>query len=228
MNPNRIIWSEEKEKIKRLPFKEKIRYIWTYFWIPIVAIVFVISFGTFLAIRIATNISDNWLMVTFANTTADAGTGSKLWDDFTAYADYDLSEKKVEFNDESYFDYTKNQARGNAYYNAFVTLADAGEIDAITMEGASLAALGQSGRLLDLNDERCAAINAAYGDRLIYYTPLDEDGKETEPIPVGIDISDSLLVTRYHVYEDDCALGIGACSENLDEVLDFLRFIQGE
>jgi hypothetical protein len=39
----------------------------------------------------------------------------------------------VEFNAESYFDYTKNQAKGNAYYNTFVTLADAGVIDAITM-----------------------------------------------------------------------------------------------
>ena len=79
MNPNKIVWSEEKEKLKRLPFKEKIRYIWTYFWIPIVAILFVLIFGTFLIVRISTNIPDNWLMVTFANTTAQAGTGSQLW-----------------------------------------------------------------------------------------------------------------------------------------------------
>ena len=208
--------------------KEKIRYIWMYFKIPIIAIVFVLAFGTFLVIRIATNIPDNWLMVTFSNTTVQAGTGSQLWQDFTAYADYDLTQKKVEFNAESYFDYTKNQGSGNAYYNAFVTLADAGEIDAITMEPASLAALGQSGRLFDLNDERCADIKAAYGDRFIYYTPLDEDGKELEPIPVGIDISDSLLVTKYHVYADGCALGVGAHSENIKEVLDFLNFAEGE
>lgn len=150
MKPNKIVWSEEKEKLKRLPFKEKIRYIWTYFWIPIVAILFVLIFGTFLIVRISTNIPDNWLMVTFANTTAQAGTGSQLWEDFTDYAGYDLKQKKVEFNAESYFDYLKDQAKGNAYYNAFVTLADVGELDAITMESASLAALGQSGRLFDL------------------------------------------------------------------------------
>jgi hypothetical protein len=86
LNPNKINWSEEKAKIKELPFKEKIRYIWMYFWIPIVGIIFVLCFGTFLIIRIATNITDNWLMVTFANTTAQAGTGSQLWEDFTDYA----------------------------------------------------------------------------------------------------------------------------------------------
>ena len=228
LNGNKIVWSEEKEKIKALPFKEKIQYIWMYFWIPIVAIVFVLAFGTFLVIRIATNIPDNWLMVTFANTYADAGTGSEIWTDFTEAAGYDLKEKKVEFNASSYFDYTKNQAKGNAYYNAFVTLADAGELDAITMEPESLSALGQSGRLFDLNDERCAALKAKYSDRFIYYTPLDEDGSELEPIPVGIDISDSSLVTKYHVYQDSCALGVGAHSENFKEIGDFLSFVLGE
>jgi hypothetical protein len=228
LNPNKINWSEEKEKIKSLPPREKVRYIWSYFWIPIVGILFVLIFGTFLVVRIATNISDNWLMVTFSNTTAQVGTGSQLWEDFTEYAGYDLKEKKVEFNAESYFDYTKNQAKGNAYYNAFITLADVGELDAITMEPQSLAALGQSGRLFDLNDEQCAELKAKYADRFIYYTPTDEDGAELAPIPVGIDVSDSLLVTQYHVYPEGCALGVGAHSENIKEVGDFLRFILGE
>ena len=228
MKPNKIVWSEEKEKLKRLPFKEKIRYIWTYFWIPIVAILFVLIFGTFLIVRISTNIPDNWLMVTFANTTAQAGTGSQLWEDFTEHTGYDLKQKKVEFNAESYFDYLKEQAKGNAYYNAFVTLADVGELDAITMESASLAALGQSGRLFDLNDEKCADLKAKYADRFVYYTPTDENGKELDPIPVGIDISDSLLVTKYHLYVDSCALGVGAHSENIKEVGDFLSFVLGE
>ena len=200
-NPNKIVWSEERAKIKALPFKEKIQYIWMYFKIPIIIALFVIGFGTFLIVRIATNIPDNWLTVTFANTTARAGTGSEIWKDFTEYAGYDLKQKKVEFNAESYFDYLQNQARGNAYYNAFVSLADAGEIDAITMSKDSLAALGQSG-----------------------YTPVDDE-EHKEPIPVGIDVSDSLLVTKYKVYSGDCALGIGAHSENIKEVEDFLRFI---
>lgn len=223
-NPNKIVWSEEWAKIKALPFKEKIQYIWMYFKIPIIVAFFVIGFGTFLIVRIATNIPDNWLTVTFANTTARAGTGSEIWKDFTEYAGYDLKQKKVEFNAESYFDYLQNQARGNAYYNAFVSLADAGEIDAITMSKDSLAALGQSGRLFDLNDEACASLKEKYADRFIYYTPVNDE-EHTAPIPVGIDVSDSLLVTKYKVYSGDCALGVGAHSENIKEIEDFLRFV---
>lgn len=228
MNPNKINWSEEKEKIKTLPKKEALQYIWMYFKIPIIIIVFVLAFGTFLTIRIVTNIPENWLMVTYANTNADVGTGSQLWKEFTENTGYDLTKKKVEFNAESYFDYTKNQARGNPYFNAFTTLADAGELDAITMEKDSLAALGQSKRLMDLNDERCASIKKKYGSRFVYYEPEETTEDTPGPVAVGIDVSDSILVTKYHVYKDSCALGIGAQSKNLQEVEDFLDFILGE
>ena len=228
MNPNKINWSEEKEKIKSMPKREALSYIWMYFKIPIIAIVFVLAFGTFLIIRIATNIPDNWLMVNFSNTYADVGTGSKLWEDFTKAEGYDLTKKKVEFNASSYFDYTKNQARGNAYYNAFITLADTGELDAITMERESLAALGRSGRLMDLNDERWASIKKKYADRFVYYEPEEPDEDHPGPIPVGIDISDSILISEYHVYSESCALGVGAQSKNLKEVEDFLDYVLGE
>lgn len=223
-NPNKIVWSEELAKLKALPPREKLGYIWMYFKIPIIIILFVLGFGTFLTVRVCTNIPDNWLSLTFANTMARAGTGSEIWTDFTDFAGYDLKQKKVEFNAESYFDYLQNQARGNAYYNAFVTLADAGELDAIVMGTDSLAALGQSGRLFDLNDEACAALRERYADRLVWYTP-DADAENTEPIAVGIDVSDSLLVTKYRVYSSDCALGVAAHSKNIKEVGDFLRFI---
>jgi hypothetical protein len=42
---------------------------------------------------------------------------------------------------------------------------------------------------------------------------------------VGIDISDSILMTRYHLYADGCALGIGAQSSNIDAVEKFLEYI---
>ena len=96
------------------------------------------------------------------------------------------------------------------------------------MASDSLQALGQSGRLFDLNDEKCAELKKLYADRFVYYTPVDENGKKQQPIPVGIDISDSRLVTEYHVYSGSCALGVGAQSKNIKEVGDFLRFIFGE
>jgi hypothetical protein len=47
-------------------------------------------------------------------------------------------------------------------------------------------------------------------------------------VPVGIDISDSILMSEYHLYSDGCALGIGAQSSNIDAVQKFLEYIYDE
>ena len=219
----RLWYYTETRKLLDLSWKEKIEYIWNYYKLWIIGIVAFLFLTIFLTIRIATNIEGYWLNGVFANTMADAGTGSSLWEDFTDYADLDLKEKKLEFNAESYFDYLKNQAKGNNYYNAFVALTDAGVLDFVTMEPESLSALAQSGRLADLRLDRFRAIYTRWGDRLVYF-----ESAEGDRIPVGIDLSDSLLVTKYRLYPTGCALGVCAHSENLDTVALFLQFVLEE
>ena len=211
---------EERQKLSRLTRNEKATYIWGYYKLWIIGIAAVIAITVGLTVRISHNIPDCWIYVVFANTRESAGNGSPLWEEFVAAEGYDLTRKRVEFDAAAYFDYTKNQARGNRYYEAFVALADAGVLDAVTMEPESLAALGQSGRLLDLNAPICGSIRERYSDRLIWYLP-----PEGEAIPVGIDVSDSILMTKYHLYSDGCALGIAVESGNIEQVERFLAFI---
>jgi hypothetical protein len=78
---------------------------------------------------------------------------------------------------------------------------------------------------MDLNSQECAAIREKYADRLIYTEPNNEE-YSVEPVPVGIDVSDSLLMTKYHIYGgENCVLGIGAHTEHLDQVENFLDFV---
>ena len=219
--------SEDAEKLRSMTLSQKLRFIATYYGLWIGGIVCAVALIAYLAIHIAAGAPEYWLYAVFTNTRAEAGNGSALWTDFTKSAGCDPGEKRVEFDAASYFDYTRNQARGNAYYNAFVTLADTGTLDLITMEPEQLAALGQSGRLLDWNMESCAALREKYAGRLIWYQP-PEGAEQTGPIPVGVDISDSLLVTKYKLYADGCALGISAQSGRLDAVARFLSFILEE
>lgn len=212
----------ELKKLYQLSWKEKAEYIWNYYKLWIIGIVSFLAITVFLTVRITSNIEGHWLYGMFANTMADAGTGSELWEDFTQYAGLDLKQKKVEFNAASYFDYLKNQARGNDYYNAFVALADGGILDFITMEPDSLEALAQSGRLADLRLDRYQALLDRYADRVIWFQ--GQDG----PIPVGFDLSDSSLITRYHLYPEGCALGICAHAENPEVIARFLEFVLEE
>jgi hypothetical protein len=214
----------EAKKMRQLKGKSLLHYICDYYWLLIVAVVCIVSLGIYLGIKIHNVMSDHWFYISFVNTLEDVGTGSDLWDGYIDRTDYDLSQALVEFNANSYFDYTNNYAKGNAYYEVFVAYVDSGTLDAVTMQSDALTLLGESGRLLDLDSEACASIREKYGDRFLYCTPYDTEYSD-DPVPVAIDISDSILVTDYHLYSEDCALAIGAYSQNVDAVEAFLDYI---
>ena len=221
---NRLVnwFHAERDKMRELNAREKVQYIWGYYHLWVIGISAFLAISVFLTVRISTAIREEWLHGMFANTMADAGNGSELWKDFTEFSGLDLTQGRVEFNAEAYFDYLKNQAKGNNYYNAFVALTDGGILDFITMETPSLEALAQSGRLTDLRLERCRELYTRYADRLVYFHGIEGE------IPVGFDISDSLLVTKYGLYRNSCAIGICAQSEKMDTIALFMRFILKE
>ena len=179
-------WSAEKEKMKGLDVRQKIRYVIGYYWLWILGV----GVGLFLIIymiyRAGFTVKDYWFYSMYANTMEDAGNGSQLWKDFVDYAGFDTSKKKVEMNASSYFD--------------------------------------PSVPLLDLGSEECSAIREKYSDRLVYCTPYDEEYSE-EQVPVGIDLSDSLLISKYHLYPSDCVLGISAYTGRLESAEMFLDFV---
>ena len=222
----RSFWKNESDKLEGKTARQKAEYVWEYYWLWIVGISFAVFMIIFTVYRATTAVKDHWFYLMLADTRAEVGNDTELWDGYVAYSGYDPAEKNVEFNDEAYFDYSKNHAAGNQYYNMFVGFTDAGVLDAVTMEPDKLSSLGESGRLMDLRDERCARIYEKYRDRLIYSIPYDKD-YSTDPVPVGIDISDSILISRYHIYENGCALGIGAQSGRIEAVEKFLDYVCG-
>ncbi|MDO4491365.1 MAG: hypothetical protein Q4B85_09885 [Lachnospiraceae bacterium] len=218
---------KERDKISRIDgWSAKTEYIWQYYKLWIIGIAVLIFFSVFAIRQYFFQVNENWFYITFTNTYAEVGDGSDLWKGYVEYTGYDLKEKNVVFNNSSYFDY-KEGVTGNSYFQAFVAYTEGGTLDAITMETDSLTALGESGRLIDLNSEECASIREKYGDRFLYCIPLDTE-YSTEPVPVGIDISDSILMTRYHMYNNSCGLGIGAKSGDIDAVEAFLDYLYSE
>ena len=216
--------TREKKKIREIPgVKDKFLYIWDYYKLWIIGILAVIVVAFYLLTQLNSTRAQYWYYLIIANTMEDVGTGSRLWRDYEEYAGYDLNEKNMVFNNQIYFDFTLNTT-GNTYFETFIVYAEAGVLDAITMESASLTALGQTGRLMDLNCEEAAGLKEKYGDRFLYYEGTDDDGNPVS-YPVGIDITDSILMTDYHLYGKTCALGVGYKSSRISEVEKFLEFI---
>ena len=216
----------EREKLSGRTPRERWAYIWEYYKLWIIGALALVWFLAFAGYHWFFAPRENWFFAVFANTYAEsAEEGGELWQDFVDYAGYDTRKKRVSFNNSIYFDLTQGGSYANTYYESFVAFAESGDLDVVTMEEPQLVALGASGRLLDLNREECAALREAYGDRLVYAQPYDEE-YSTEQVPVGIDVSDSLLMTKYHIYSaESCVLGIGAQTGHLEAVETFLQFI---
>ena len=223
----RSLYQSEKEKIKGYPLNKKLEYIWGYYWLWIVAIVSVVFLAVYLIWHYTTAISENWIYVAFPNAMTEVGNESPFWKEYVEAQGYDLSEKNVMFNSSLYFDPTTAAGTANNYFQAFVAMVEAGTLDAVTLTRPEMEALGASGRLLDLSSEKTESLYRKYQDRLVYSIPYDEE-YGTDPVPVGIDVSDSILMTRYHVYEESCVLGVGAYSSHIDAVETFLSWILEE
>lgn len=219
-------FASEREKISYLDAKGKLAYILHYYWLWILGIgggifmLFYILFHAFFTVK------DYWFYGIYANTMTDAGNGSSLWRDFVVYAGYNPKVKKVEMNARTYFDPSVQGGTNNSYYQMFVAVTEAKDLDVLVMGTKGLQAVGSSGRLLDLNDEKAASVLEKYEDRIIWCDPYNEE-YSTEPVPVGIDISDSLLVTKYHLYDEseEIALGLGAYTQRPESAEKFLEFI---
>ncbi len=215
-------YRKAKKEVSRLEGAAKLQYVWDYYKLWIIGVVCTLLFIIyFVTARIMTP-NDNWFYITIANTQADAGNGSQLWKDFVEYGGFDTRQKNVYFNTNCFFD--PFSEKPNDYYTYFVAYVDAGTLDLITMEKDDLQKLGERGRLLDLSLPEASKIMEKYSDRLIYAVPLDTE-YSTEPVPIGIDLSDTVLVSKYHVYADSCAVGLSAHCPHMDAILTFLSFV---
>ncbi|XCP86828.1 hypothetical protein ABXS75_08555 [Roseburia hominis] len=216
-------WTAESQKMESLSVEQRISYIWDYYSLWIVGIlsgVLLLSWGIW---HYVTTNPENWFFACFANTHADLGDGSEFWEDFADYAGYDLNEKNLVFNDQCYCD-PAGKTSGNEYYQMLTAYMVSGDLDVLVMEKDRLQVIGASGRLMDLDDERVKKISEQYKERLIYCEPSDQDyGKES--VPIGIDLSGSILTEENQAYADGAALGINAMASHIDQIEVFLAYL---
>ena len=222
----RTYLSGEARKFRALPDRRaKAEYLWQYYRLWIIGVAAALGIAGYLVVHRLTVPADNWFYITFANTYADVGEGSPLWEDFVAYSGFDPDEKNIYFNTNCYFD--PAQTGYNVYYTYFVAYVEAGTLDAITMERDDLITLGRRGRLLDLSRPEARTIAEKYADRLLYAVPADPENG-TQPLPIGIDLSGTPLLGVYHAYADTCALGISVNCPHMDAVERFLDYLTEE
>lgn len=224
MNRLQKFYISEKEKLRDYPLPKKLSYIAEYYWLHILLVTGGIAFVIYFVYHAFFTVKENWFYITFVNTMQDAGEDSALRQGFIDYAGYDLSEKNVLFNSACYFDAATKGGTNNSYYQSLIATIEAGALDAAVMERENFEAVAASGRFQDLSAGAAADLFAPYEDLFVYVLPYDETYSKSE-VPVGIDLTESPLVTEYGLYKEGCVLGLSAYSQHPEEVIRFLEYL---
>lgn len=215
----------ERAKLRGMSLRGKLSYIVTYYWVQLALIAFALAFGLYLHSQMSVQLAENHFAACFGNTTAELGPDSEFGRGFAQYAGYDLKQKNLVLLDECWCHPGETSAFNNTYYNLLVTYLDSGTLDVLVMPAEDLAAVGQSGRLMDLRDERTAALFDAWQDRLVYVTPNAQSDYGHEPVPVGIDLSGTPLVGENAPYGESAVLGVSALAPHPEQAERFLRYL---
>ena len=219
-------WAKaEHAKLRRMSLRGKLSYIVTYYWVQLGLIVLVLAIGLYLHSQMSVQLAENHFAACFANTTAELGPDSEFGQGFARYAGYDLKQKNLVLMDECWCKPGEASAFNNTYYNLLVTYLDSATLDVLVMPADDLAAVGQSGRLMDLRDERMAAIFEAYQDRLLWVVPNAQSDYGDAPVPVGIDLSGTPLVGTDAPYGESAVLGVNSLAPHPEQAAVFLSYL---
>ena len=216
-------YRDEREKLSEYSLRGKLKYIWQYYRLWIIGIGFVVGFAAYAIWNYVTVPGDIHFYGIFSNTYAQLGPGTDFYNGFVEAAGYDLSTGVVEIDCANYCK-PSGRVTGNAYYEKLISMLDGHVDDVWISQAEDIAAVGEAGRLLDLNSDAAAPIREKYGDRFVYCTPLDESYSD-EPVPVGIDLSGTALVGEYSAYPSGAVLAVNAYTTRLDQVPVFLDYL---
>ena len=216
-------YRDEREKLKGYSLRGRLKYIWQYYRLWIIGIGFVLCFAAYAIWNYVTVPGEIHFYGIFSNTYAQLGKGSAFYDGFVKAAGYDLSTGVVEIDCANYCK-PSGRVIGNDYYEKLISMIDGGVDDVWIAQAEDVIAIGEAGRLLDLNSELAAPLREKYADRFVYCTPLDESYSD-QPVPVGIDLSGTALVGEYRAYSEGAVLGVSAHTRRFDQVPVFLEYL---
>ena len=205
--------------------KEKaLRYIWTYYKIPIVGILVFIFLIIYFIHAFLNRPEDTILHVTFVNCYDDVSEKSDFHKEFLEYADFQETGEVI-FDSNVFFDLSKDSDYANTYFQKTVAYLEAGTTDALVCQETNMKGMVKGGRILNLKDERASGIYDKYKDRIVNYTT-----EEGEVIPVAVDISDSPRFEGMSSYQDSegCYLCVSAYIDQADQAEVFLDYLLKE
>jgi hypothetical protein len=212
---------------KQMQLKDRIGYIWDYYKLWIIGAVAIIGLSIYLVgifTRPRTVVAFEAAFVNCYDNVSDNSDIARGFDKYLKGRDLGSSnvEGKIVYDNNLFFNLSRNSDYKNSYYQKLVAYLETGTYDAVICEYDNLVGIGQSGRFLDLRDERIKSVYDKYGDYAIYIE-TDEGN-----IPIGIDISNSPVIAKMNSFGNGCYLAFSSNSSHYEMDELFLEYLFGK
>lgn len=214
----------EKEKLKGMPFKAKIGYLWEYYRLHALFFIILVVFISYAINAFTKPKIENKLYAAIINNTVTP----EIWDEYidiiTEYLEIDTLTEDIELNYRYYYngdpEYEVNMRQ------AFVVYMAAAEIDIVIAPMSEFAGYVENGFFTSLSDQLPTDLYSSLADKF-YLAGTKDDPRVAA---YGIYMEDTKLYREHSLpTEDDPVLiGIIANSTHKATSVDFIRFLFGE
>ena len=215
---------EQNAKLKGAPLREKLSYYREYYLKPTIVVIIIILLVGSIAYSMLTAPSDTAFAAYFYNTTGNTS-DTELIDGFVKHLGIDTKEHDAYIDTSMY--YTPDSSDMNTYMTIEKTMAimSTGELDVVVGDADMLDYFARNECLHDVTAVLPDDLLARFEDKL-YYAKYGESETLT---PVGIYVGDAPKLNQSAYYTGmEPILGLVVNSDNLDNAIEFLRYLYME
>lgn len=211
-----------KEKLKDMPFRDKLTFLWEYYRFHALISIAGISLIVYIIYMIFTPDIETKFYAAFINNTIDSEVLETYRTDFYEYLQLDPKTEEIQFNSSFYLnadgEYSMNMQQ------VLTTYVAAQEIDVIIAPESEFASYAYYGYMDKLSDQLPTDIYSSLTDNF-YISDSEED---THKNVYGIYLSDTKLFRDYAVSNEPYILGIIVNGKNKENAVEFLRVLFSE
>lgn len=231
------------KQLKGKPLKVKIAHIFTYYWVPIVAILAIVVFMISLGVHY-TNQKESALMMCCINSIADENRVQEYLDSFASSSGIDKSEYEVSAR----LDLTINESETElGYQNAqlIAGMMATQSLDIISADKENILRYSYQDVFLDLSqllsteaikklepyfiyvDQDFLRNMEPFSNQPPQYPDFTDPGNMKEPVPVALILPPDWEITQIlsPLGETDIAIGLVANANNTGNAVQFINYI---
>ncbi|NLJ96558.1 MAG: hypothetical protein GX321_05345 [Clostridiales bacterium] len=213
--------SSENIKLKNMPFKKKLSYLWDYYKIQGLVIIAILAFAIYVIYEIRTPNAEIKLYTALINNTIHTEVWEEYEETMMDLLELDPATSQVYFNDIFYYNGTTDYAMNvRATFNLFIASADIDLVIAPQSEFINYVNLG----ILDkLSEQLPTDLYSSLTDK--FYLSSTEENPKVQAY--GIYLTDTKLFKDHSIPTegDPYIIGIAFNSRHKENATKFIRYI---